>query len=557
MALYVVLLLRVSVVVLVGFSFLFFLFFTILLSILALFLPFISFSFLLGSIYTLLPPMSFRSKRESERLRSQGSSCTESFCSQYLVLNTIGHGFHAAVKLAVHRLTGTPVAVKMILKRQQWCQQVTSEVEIMMRINHPNIVSLIQVIDTEKITYLIMELAKGNQLYSHIKEAGHLQEDEARGIFRQLLSAVGYCHEEGIIHRDLKPDNLLVDTKGRIKIIDFGSATQVRPGQKLRKPYGTYAFSAPELLLGKFYEGPKVDVWALGVILYYMTVGKVPFEAASIPLLRRQIVLGTYVVPPGLSEELQDLLSLLLKVNSQQRPTIPDLLTHPWLKIDSEGFPQPCKELIPLRPDPAILRAMQDIGFEAQEVKDSLDQKKFNQSMACYYLLEKQALQECDNPTRPHPCMTPFPTLDYPATSVRGLRSRGSEPRWLGSSSDSQGSDLGQTASHGLVKRASWPGSLLCRPHQITPTVELTHRISISDPCFSSVHSRGKKTINTESTEDKSSDSAEVKPVASRPWPKRFRGWLKNIRNGLMNLCCCIPSRKKPPLGHNRVVPQK
>lgn len=501
--------------------------------------------------------MSFGSEQESESLRSQGSSCTESFSSQYLVLNTIGRGCHAAVKLAQHRLTGTPVAVKMLLKIQQWCQPVTSEIQIMRRTNHPNIVSLIQVIDTEDITYLIMELVKGKQLFSHIREAVHLQEDEARGIFRQLLSAVGYCHEEGIIHRDLKPENILVDTKGRIKIVDFGCATRVLPGQKLRTVYGTYAFAAPELVLRKFYEGPKVDVWALGVILYYMTVGKLPFPATSIPRLERQIVLGRYRVPPGLSEELQDLLSLLMKVNSQQRPTIPDLLTHPWLKIDSEGFPQPCKELIPLRPDPAILRAMQDIGFEAQEVKDSLDQKKFNQSMACYCLFEKQALQECDNPTQPPPCMAPFPTLDYPATSNRGLRRRVSKPRWLGSSSDSQGSNNGQTPSHGLVNRASWPGGLLCRPHQITPTVELTHTISTSDPCFYSVHSRGKKTINTESTKDKSSASTEVQPVPSRPWPKRFRGWVKNIRNGLMHLCCCIPSRKQPPLGHNRVVPQK
>ncbi|XP_032767306.1 sperm motility kinase 2B-like [Rattus rattus] len=502
--------------------------------------------------------MSSGSEEESERLPSESSSYTESFHSQYMILNTIGHGGYATVKLALHRLTGTPVAVKILIKKEHWCHPVTSEVDIMMRIHHPNIISLFQVIETKKKIYLIMELAEGKQLYHRILEAGQLQEDEARGIFRQLLSAMGYCHARGIVHRDLKPDNIMIDTRGRIKIIDFGLATHVRPGQMLRYHCGTYAFAAPEMLLGKLYEGPKVDVWTLGVVLYCMTVGRLPFDDSNIPHLRSQVLLGKYAVPPGMSEELKDMLSLLLKVNPQHRPTIPDLLTHRWLKTGSEGFPQPSEERIPLRPDPAVLRAMEQIGFKAQDVKDSLYQNKYNQMVACYHLLERQALQECDNLTRPRPMnpwMAPFPSLDNPATFPQGLRRRGSEPRWLGSSSNSQGSTYDQKPSYGLVKRASWPGVRLCRPLLTTPAVDLTHRISRSVPCFSSVHSRGEKNIKR--TEDKSSASAEVNPVPSRAWSKRFRGWAKNIRNGLMQLCCCFPSRKKPHLGHSRVVPQK
>ena len=129
------------------------------------------FFYLLGSINTLLPQMSFGSE-ESENLRPESNlSSTESFHSQYVIVKTIGHGSCSNVKLAYHRLTGTPHAVKMIHKREHWCHPVTSEVEIMMTLNHPNIISLFHVIETEKRVYLITELCEGKSLYHHIREA--------------------------------------------------------------------------------------------------------------------------------------------------------------------------------------------------------------------------------------------------------------------------------------------------------------------------------------------------------------------------------------------------
>ncbi|OBS57161.1 hypothetical protein A6R68_11714, partial [Neotoma lepida] len=268
-----------------------------------------------------------------ELIKQYGSaSCfldPESFYSQYVVLKTIGHGGSAKVKLAQHRLTGAPVAVKVLVKRKMWCYPVISEADIMRRMNHPNIVSLLQVIDSDKKTYLIMELAEGEPLFQYVKKAGHLKEDDARGIFRQMLSAVGYCHQCGIIHRDLKPDNIMVDQNGKVKIIDFGLGTQIKPGEKLTVIFGSYYFSAPELFLDKVHDGPKVDIWALGVVLYYMVVGKLPFRGATSSELENQIMTGKYTVPSGLSEELQDLMKLLMTVNSRDRPTVDELMTHP------------------------------------------------------------------------------------------------------------------------------------------------------------------------------------------------------------------------------------
>ncbi|KAH0500665.1 Sperm motility kinase 2B [Microtus ochrogaster] len=260
----------------------------------------------------------------------------ECFQSQYRVLRTIGQGSNAKVQLAHHRLTGTPVAVKVLHKKKNWCHLIMSEVEIMMKVNHPNIISLLQVIESEKRIYLVMELAEGQQLYQYIRKAGHLQEDEARGIFRQILAGVSYCHELGIVHRDLKPDNIMLDGNGKVKIIDFGLGTQVKPGQRLSFPCGAYSFGAPELFLGELYDGPKIDIWTLGVVLYFMVVGKVPFDSVNTRELRRQVVAGKYTVPSNLSEELQDLLSHIMTVNPKFRPTVTE---RKKLEIQPEGLP--------------------------------------------------------------------------------------------------------------------------------------------------------------------------------------------------------------------------
>ncbi|KAL1770189.1 sperm motility kinase 2B-like [Sigmodon hispidus] len=340
----------------------------------------------------------------------------ESFQSQYRVLRTIGHGSNAKVYLAHHCLTGTPVAVK-VLRKKKCCQPIRSEVDIMMITNHPNIVSLFQVIESEKRIYLIMELVEGQQLYQSIREAGPLQEDKARRIFKQIIAGVNYCHGQGIVHRDLKPDNIMLDRNGKVKIIDFGLGTKVKPGQRLSRHCGAYSFGAPELFLGRLYDGPKVDIWTLGVVLYFMVVGKVPFSAVTIPELRRQVVSGKYTVPLGLSEELQDLLSLLMTVNPRFRPTVAEVMTHPWLRKDIEALPNHCEEMVPSWPDPAIVEAMEYIGFQAQDIKESLRQRKFDQTMASYCLLQGQALQGhgCTIPAHPmSPGATPEDTLIGP-----------------------------------------------------------------------------------------------------------------------------------------------
>lgn len=164
----------------------------------------------------------------------------EIFTSQYTILRKLGQGANAKVMLAQHCLTGIPVAVKVLVREMPWRQPAVSEVDILMTIDHPNTVSLLQVIETEKSIYLIMEMAEGKQLFHHACEAGHLQEKEARGLVHQIIGAVGYCHDHSIVHKDLKPDNIIVDSSGRVKIIDFGLGAKVRPGKLLERPGGAF-----------------------------------------------------------------------------------------------------------------------------------------------------------------------------------------------------------------------------------------------------------------------------------------------------------------------------
>ncbi|KAH0515017.1 Sperm motility kinase Z [Microtus ochrogaster] len=154
----------------------------------------------------------------SEPSTAPSISDEEVFTRQYTILEALGRGGTGKVVLAQHCLTGTPVAVKALGKREKLWELTTSDADIVrMLLSHPNIVSLLQVIETEQNVYLVMEVAEGEQLFQHIRKAGCLKEDEAGSIFVQGLSAIGYCHDEGVTHRDLKPDNVVVDENGKVR----------------------------------------------------------------------------------------------------------------------------------------------------------------------------------------------------------------------------------------------------------------------------------------------------------------------------------------------------
>ncbi|XP_014681355.1 PREDICTED: serine/threonine-protein kinase SIK3 homolog [Priapulus caudatus] len=168
--------------------------------------------------------------------------------------------------MATHVVTRSKVAIKIIDKTQldeDNLKKIFREIQIMKLLGHPHIVRLYQVMETERMIYLVTEYASGGEIFDHIVAHGRMAEREARKKFKQILAAVSYCHGRHVVHRDLKAENLLLDASQNIKIADFGFSNHFEVDQKLSTWCGSPPYAAPELFIGKQYDGPKVDIWSM------------------------------------------------------------------------------------------------------------------------------------------------------------------------------------------------------------------------------------------------------------------------------------------------------
>uniref|UniRef100_A0A8W4FMI1 Serine/threonine-protein kinase SIK3 n=1 Tax=Sus scrofa TaxID=9823 RepID=A0A8W4FMI1_PIG len=282
-----------------------------------------------------------RTGRSGARCRNSIASCADEqpHIGNYRLLKTIGKGNFAKVKLARHILTGREVAIKIIDKTQlnpTSLQKLFREVRIMKILNHPNIVKLFEVIETDKTLYLIMEYASGGEVFDYLVAHGRMKEKEARAKFRQIVSAVQYCHQKRIVHRDLKAENLLLDADMNIKIADFGFSNEFALGGKLDTFCGSPPYAAPELFQGKKYDGPEVDVWSLGVILYTLVSGSLPFDGQNLKELRERVLRGKYRIPFYMSTDCENLLKRFLVLNPIKRGTLEQIMKDRWINAGHE-----------------------------------------------------------------------------------------------------------------------------------------------------------------------------------------------------------------------------
>ncbi|XP_037832348.1 serine/threonine-protein kinase MARK2 isoform X4 [Kryptolebias marmoratus] len=330
------------------------------------------------------------------RCPNSGSTTTsddQPHIGNYRLLKTIGKGNFAKVKLARHVLTGKEVAVKIIDKTQlnsSSLQKLFREVRIMKLLNHPNIVKLFEVIETEKTLYLVMEYASGGEVFDYLVAHGRMKEKEARAKFRQIVSAVQYCHQKCIVHRDLKAENLLLDADMNIKIADFGFSNEFTLGNKLDTFCGSPPYAAPELFQGKKYDGPEVDVWSLGVILYTLVSGSLPFDGQNLKELRERVLRGKYRIPFYMSTDCENLLKKFLILNPSKRGSLEQqIMRDRWMNVGyEEDELKPYTEPLPDYKDPRRTEKMLRMGYSQEEILDSVVNQKYNEVMATYLLLD-------------------------------------------------------------------------------------------------------------------------------------------------------------------------
>ncbi|CAG2224618.1 MELK [Mytilus edulis] len=295
----------------------------------------------------------------------------------YHLRETIGSGGFAKVKLGYHSLTGEKVAIKIMDKRALGddLPRVKTEIEAMKHLCHQHICKLYQVIETEQKVYMILEYCPEGEL--------------------QIVSAVAYIHSQGYAHRDLKPENLLLDEDQNLKLIDFGLCAKPQGGMEnhLYTCCGSPAYAAPELISGKEYIGSQADLWSMGILLYALLCGYLPFDDEKIPQLYKKIQSGKYENPPWLSEESKLLILGMLQVDPQSRLTIKQLITHPWLTKDT-NVPVEWKSKYKRSLDEdCITELAVHYGKTKPEMERDVTQFKFDYLTSSYFLLLEKKMK--------------------------------------------------------------------------------------------------------------------------------------------------------------------
>ncbi|KAG8507174.1 putative serine/threonine-protein kinase SIK1B, partial [Galemys pyrenaicus] len=458
----------------------------------------------------------------------------------YDVERTLGKGNFAVVKLARHRVTktqvcaapglgrtlpaGSRVAIKIIDKTRldsSNLEKIYREVQIMKLLHHPHIIKLYQVMETKDMLYIVTEFAKNGEMFDYLTSNGHLSEEEARRKFGQILSAVEYCHSHHIVHRDLKTENLLLDANMDIKLAgkgrpawlawepppgrqasatvpspsDFGFGNFYKSGEPLSTWCGSPPYAAPEVFEGKEYEGPQLDVWSLGVVLYVLVCGSLPFDGPSLPVLRQRVLEGRFRIPFFMSQDCETLIRRMLVLDPAKRITVAQIRQHRWMQADpcvaQPALPGPSPlggDSGPRDYDEQALGIMQALGVDRQR---TLENSSYNHFAAIYYLLlerlkEHRGGQPAARPglaRRPRPRSSDLSAFGVPSEGFPGDAFRSAllcpQPQTLGQAVLQADMDYGL---HGTLQPLLFPldggGSTGPRLRPLSPSSLLDTAIS-------------------------------------------------------------------------------
>ncbi|XP_068097372.1 serine/threonine-protein kinase BRSK2-like isoform X5 [Hyperolius riggenbachi] len=380
------------------------------------------------------------------------------YVGPYRLEKTLGKGQTGLVKLGVHCITGQKVAIK-IVNREKLSESVLMKVEreiaILKLIEHPHVLKLHDVYENKKYLYLVLEHVSGGELFDYLVKKGRLTPKEARKFFRQIISALDFCHSYSICHRDLKPENLLLDEKNNIRIADFGMASLQVGDSLLETSCGSPHYACPEVIKGEKYDGRRADVWSCGVILFALLVGALPFDDDNLRQLLEKVKRGVFHMPHFIPPDCQNLLRGMIEVEPEKRLSLDQIQKHSWylatqgllgqghlvqhpLNRGGKNEPepeQPTPRKVSIRRihsvsefDPDVLDSMHSLGCfrDKTKLKAELQNEDENQEKMIYYLLldRKERYPSCEDEDLPprNDIDPPRKRVDSPMLNRHGKR---------------------------------------------------------------------------------------------------------------------------------------
>ncbi|XP_067929815.1 serine/threonine-protein kinase NIM1-like [Watersipora subatra] len=346
----------------------------------------------------------------------------------YRFRGDLGTGNFSQVKIAVNSLTRERVAVKILDKTKidEKTQRLLSrEIKSMDRLRHPNIIRLYEVFDNIVKMHIIMEYAANGELFTKLTSFGKLPEKEAKSNLSQIISAVTHMHDHDIIHRDLKAENIFYSGT-IIKVGDFGFSTISKRGESLNTFCGSPPYAAPELFKDEHYEGRYVDIWAIGILLFFMVTGVMPFRADTVGKLKKCIIEGNFTVPSYVAASCQFIIRNTLKRQPKERLSLADIARNEWL--EGQTFPEPLHkfEAMPYQAlsssgsdEKETLEELHRLGITEKVIRENKDQGVTN-SITGFYRQTLHKLQK-----RKYACLSDGSTTSRSTSSSNSLR-RGS-----------------------------------------------------------------------------------------------------------------------------------
>lgn len=317
----------------------------------------------------------------------------------YRILKLLGKGSFGKVYMASQVLTNRVVAIKCldkkVMKEESRKNKIMHELLMFKSLaGHPNVIQIYEVFENRKYYFFVMEYASGGDLLHLMKKKARLSETQARGIFIQLVRGLRFIHSKKILHRDIKLDNILLsehEGELRAKICDFGVSRTINDGETINEQCGTPAYIAPEIIRKKGYKGFSADIWSLGVLLYAMVMGAMPFKANDIEGLHQKIKdRDCDMSDEKASKEVKDLIERMLCLDPDQRITLDGIINHPWLKDDpkQQTIKEDAHDWI-TAPEEFVVHKIVRYGFPLDHVITSIQNYLLNHAFACYMTLTK------------------------------------------------------------------------------------------------------------------------------------------------------------------------